>query len=79
MGSFQIRMNENVPRKIPAKNEVFFSNRRMVIRRVRENGEVTVFLEKMITLFKKTVQRNFFGTIVLMEFLFFAGLIKAES
>jgi hypothetical protein len=51
----------------------------MVIRRLRENGEVTVFLEKMITLFKKTVQRNFLGTIALWEFLFFAGLIKAES
>ena len=79
MGSFQIRMNENVPRKIPVKSEFFFSNRRMVIRRLRENGEVTVFLEKMITLFKKIVQRNFLGTIALREFLFFAGLIKAES
>jgi hypothetical protein len=72
-------MNENVPRKIPVKSELFFSNRRMVIRRLRENGEGTVFLEKMITLFKKTVQRNFLGTIALREFLFFAGLIKAES
>ena len=79
MGSFQIRMDENVPRKIPAKNEVFLSNRRMVISRLCENSEVTVFLEKMITLFKKTVQRNFLGTIALREFLFYAGLIEAES
>nr|ADI19259.1 hypothetical protein [uncultured delta proteobacterium HF0200_39L23] len=60
MGAFQIRMNEKIPRKIPAKTEIFFSNRRIVIRRLRENGEVTVFLEKMITRFKKTVQGNFF-------------------
>ena len=45
----------------------------------KKNGEVIVFLEKMITRFKKTVQRNFLGSIALMEFLFFAGLIKAES